>query len=78
MRTKSLYPNLSSEMSRFNITPDDLATVLGVHSVNVRARLRGSSNLTFGDACKIRDYINEKYGTNYTVDYLFSTEPIAV
>ena len=79
MRKKeNQYPNLSSEMSRFNIAPEDIATVIGKIVSNVRAKLRGDYAFSLDESCKIRDYFNEKYGTAFTIDYLFSTEPIVV
>ncbi len=73
-----MFPNLNSEMTRFNVTVEDLANLLGVAPNNVRARFRGATNITFGEACKIRDFFNENFGTNFTIDYLFASEPIAV
>ena len=73
-----MFPNLIGEMKKFNVKVEDLSKVLERSSTNVRARLRGSTQITYGEACKIRDYLNDNFGTNYTIDYLFASEPIAL
>ena len=71
-----MFPNLKSEMVRYNVTVDDLSLVIGVVPGNVRLRLNGGKPILFGEAVKIRDYINSKCGTRFTLEYLFSEKPI--
>ena len=77
-RKKEMFPNLKSEMTRFKVNVDVIANLLGVNPTNIRARLRGDTELTFGEAVKIRDYFNNTFGTAFTIDYLFSSEPITI
>ena len=73
-----MFPNLKSEMTRYNVTVDALSGVIGKASVNVRLRLNGGKPILFGEAVKIRDYFNSKFGTNFTLEYLFSYEPTQI
>lgn len=73
-----MFPNLICEMARFGVDIKAIANLLGVAPNNVRARFNGTTKILFGEACKIRDYFNSTYDTNFTVDYLFANEPIAV
>lgn len=73
-----MFPNLFSEMTRFGVDIHVIANLLGIAPNNVRARFNGTTKILFGEACKIRDFFNEKFDTNFTVDYLFANEPIAV
>ena len=71
-----MFPNLKSEMTRYDVTVDDLSEVLGRAPVNVRLRLKGGKPILFGEAVAIRDYFNRTFGTDFTIDYLFSDKPI--
>ena len=73
-----MYPNLFSEMTRFDVSINAIAKLLGKAPNNVRARFNGTKGILFGEACKIRDFFNDNYDTNFTVDYLFANEPITV
>lgn len=73
-----MYPNLICELSRHKISIDTIAQVLGKSPTNVRLRLRGRATLSCQEACKIRDYINENYNTNFTIDYLFADKPLYI
>lgn len=73
-----MFPNLKSEMTRFDVSVDNLSVVLGRDPVNIRARLKGETALTYGEAVKIRDYFNSTFGTKFTIDYLFSEKPITI
>lgn len=71
-----MFPNLQAEITRLNVDKEKLAEVIGVSLSNLYARLNGSQKLSLADARKLRDYINREYGTAFTIDYLFSSEPV--
>ena len=73
-----MFPNLICEMARFKVSVNTIAGILEVAPNNVRYRLNGTTKILFGEACKIRDYFNDTFDTNFTVDYLFANEPIAI
>lgn len=73
-----MFPNLNAEMTRYNVSVDTLAEILGIDPVNVRMRLKGNTNILFGEAHSIIRYFNETFGTSFTLDYLFNLKAISV
>lgn len=72
-----MFKNLIAEMVRFSVSKEELAELLGISVSTLYSRL-GSKGFTCSDACLIRDYFNNKFGTTFTLDYLFATEPVAI
>lgn len=66
-----LYINLAAEMARKNLTPKDIAKVLGMKQQSVSGRLTGKIEISIKDAFTIRDTLFP----TLTVDYLFNTKP---
>lgn len=66
------YPNLIAEMTRLNITENDLAAEVGRSTDTVRNWLKGKGDIPVGKAF----IIQAKFFPTYPIDYLFSTEPI--
>lgn len=72
-----MFHNLNAEMARFNVDKPKLAEILNLALPTLYARL-SSGLFTCAEACIIRDYFNNNFGTNFTMDYLFSLEPVAI
>lgn len=74
---KLLYPNLSAELARSNQSVRALADYLGMTSQNLYSKLRGASSLSEKDMKAIQNFFIVKAGGTFTMDYLFSNEPIS-
>ena len=72
-----MFKNLNAEMSRFDVGKEKLAEILNIAISTIYNKL-STGGFTTVEACAIRDYFNVNFGTSFTIDYLFSTEPIAV
>ena len=72
-----MFSNLNAELSRFKVSKEKLAELINVSTTTVYSKLNFGS-FTCVEACIIRDYFNQKFGTSFTLDYLFALEPIAV
>nr|DAW56159.1 MAG TPA: C2 repressor [Caudoviricetes sp.] len=74
---KLLYPNLSAELARNNQSVRALSDYLGMTSQNLYSKLRGASSLSEKDMKAIQRFFIVKAGGVFTMDYLFSNEPIS-
>lgn len=74
---KLLYPNLSAELARSNQSVRVLAEYLEMTNQNLYSKLRGDSLLSERDMKGIQRFFIEKAGGTFTMDYLFSNEPIS-
>jgi hypothetical protein len=74
---KLLYPNLSAELARSNQSVRALAEYLEMTNQNLYSKLRGASLLSEKDMKGIQRFFIEKAGGTFTMDYLFSNEPIS-
>ena len=68
-----MYRILRSEMVKYDISSEDLAKYLEISVIAMSKKLNGHINFSLIDAKKIRDLFN-RFGNNYTIDYLFFTE----
>lgn len=73
---KLLYPNLSAELARSNQSVRALAEYLKMTNQNLYSKLRGDSLLSERDMKGIQRFFIEKAGGTFTMDYLFSNEPL--
>lgn len=73
---KLLYPNLSAELARSNQSVRALAEYLEMTNQNLYSKLRGASLLSEKDMKNIQRFFIEKAGGTFTMDYLFSNEPL--
>lgn len=64
---KSVYPNLSAEMARHEISVDMLAKNIGMTRQAISAKLAGKTKISVSEAKKIRDYVAKEE----LLDYLF-------
>lgn len=67
-----IYPNLSAEMARKDVTQLDLAYKLGVTPATICQKLNGHSKLDLEQAFAIRNFIK----TPLTIDVLFAKESV--
>jgi hypothetical protein len=72
-----MFDNLNAEMARFKVDKPTLAEILKIALPTLYEKL-STGRITCLEARTIRDYFNENFGTNFTIDYLFSLEPVAV
>ena len=75
-KKKLLYPNLSAELARRNPSVRALAEYLEMTNQNLYSKLRGASLLSEKDMKGIQRFFIEKAGGTFTMDYLFSNEPL--
>ena len=73
---KPLYPNLMAELARGNANVKALADYLEMTTQNLYAKLRGAGSLSEKDMKGIQRFFIEKAGGTFTMDYLFSNEPL--
>jgi len=62
-----MFKNLEAEMTRYGITPKDVAECIGVNERTVRSYLTGTSRIAWEDARKIK----HKYFPQFEIEYLF-------
>lgn len=74
---KLLYPNLNAELARNNYSVRVLADYLGMTTQNLYSKLRGASLLSEKDMKGIQRFFLETVGGAFSMDYLFSNEPIS-
>lgn len=68
----ALYPNLECELTRYNITKDELAKHLGISRWALYDRLTGEVEITLNEARIVCAYIEKKSGRPMTIKYLFN------
>lgn len=66
-----MYPNLEAELARKNVRRVDLAELLNCSLSTIVAKLRGTSELTFGEVIKIKKHL----GVTMPLEILFASEP---
>lgn len=66
--------NLLAEMSRFGVSPAQIAELLGRRERAIKKRLSGEVEISSDDLKKIRD----KFFPFYTLDYLLEETPVVV
>ncbi len=76
MRNKILYPNLLAELARNGASVRDLAHYLGMTNQNLYSKLRGNTSINEKDMRDIQKYFKDINGGYFSIDYLFSNEPI--
>ena len=66
---KEMYPNVTKEMNRNNITAEELAQAIGADPVELIEALRGEKDFTFAQASKIKKAL----GSELPIEDLFDT-----
>lgn len=66
---KEMYPNITKEMDRMNMTAEELAQAIGADPVELIEALRGEKDFTFAQASKIKKAL----GSELPIEDLFDT-----
>lgn len=74
MKAKGIYTNLEQEIKTANITRLELVKVLPFNLNTMTRKLAGDSKLSLEEGIIIRDYIKEKTGKFFELEYLFKKE----
>jgi hypothetical protein len=72
-----MLKNLNAEMVRFDVPKEKLAELLGIALPTLYSRMSGGG-FSCAEATIIRDFFNDTFGTNFTIDYLFNSAPIVL
>lgn len=72
-----MFKNLNAEMVRFDVSKEKLSELLGIALPTLYSRMSGAG-FTCAEATVIRDFFNDTFGTNFTIDYLFNLTPIVL
>ena len=68
-----LFDNLRAELTRLHITTTDIANKLDVSVVTVNRKLRRANEFNLEEMSAIKEFLSEKAGKNFTLDYLFES-----
>ncbi len=71
MKPKGIYDNLEKELKTANITRLELTKILPFNLNTMTRKLAGDSKISLTEATIIRDYIREKTGIHFELEYLF-------
>ena len=66
-----LSNNYKAELVRADLKVEDITKALGISRMSFYNKKVGKSNYTAEEMKKIKDLINEKLQTDYTIEYLF-------
>lgn len=69
-----MYNNLNAELSRGNISVNEIAEDIGITRQAFINKKKDKSKWKLNEMTKIQNYINSKLDTNYTLDYLFKRD----
>ena len=69
VEVKEMYPNITKEMDRVNMTAEELAQAIGADPVELIEALRGEKDFTFAQASKIKKAL----GSELPIEDLFDT-----
>ena len=72
-----MYKNLQAELKRAGITETEMCHILGLSRVTFSKRMNVPDGWTLREMDFIRKTLNEKLGTNYSLDYLFEKKELA-
>ena len=76
MRIKGIYENLELELKKANITRTILVKekVFNFGINTITRKLAGETSISLKEAIALRDYIQQKTGNFFTLEYLFRKE----
>ena len=74
MKIKGIYTNLEKELKDAKITRTDLEKILPFNINTVTRKLADETDISFKDATIIKDYLEEKTGKQFELEYLFDKE----
>lgn len=66
-----MYKNLEAELTRSGISQDEAAEHLGICLRTFKSKLDGTSDWYLRELIGLKDFINDRLGTDYSLDYLF-------
>lgn len=69
-----MYRNLKAEMIRAGIKTADLAKVIGKTTGTVYNKLNGKTGWYHPEVMTIKEILEQKNGTSYTLDYLMEED----
>lgn len=76
MKIKGVYENLERELKNANITRTMLINervfTFGINTIT--RKLAGETSISLKEAVLLRDYIQQKTGNFFTLEYLFRKE----
>lgn len=70
-REKDLFPNLSAEMARANLSKPALAQIIGISLGAMYAKTSGKTEFTLGEMRDISSCLDTMTDQELTLDYLF-------
>ena len=74
MKNKGIYRNLEKELALAKIKRVHLEKVLPFNINTLTHKLAGETDISFKDAKIIRNYLEEKTGKHFELEYLFNGE----
>ena len=74
MKIKGVYENLERELKQANITRKMLIKEFPFTINTLTRKLAGETSISLKEAVLIRDYIQQKTGNFFTLEYLFRKE----
>ena len=66
------YRNLEAEFRRMGKSVEEVARLLGFEKATLYNRLNSKTNWTLNDMLKVQEFVADKTGSRYTLDYLFT------
>ena len=63
---------MEAEFTRMGLSVEEVGKELGFAKVVLYNRLNGRTSWTLNDMLKVQKFINDRTGSHYTLDYLFS------
>lgn len=73
MSNKKPYPNIYAELARAGLTTATLSEYMGMTRQNVSNKLNGKTTFSLKDMETIKEYLKEKTGNDFSLDYLFKS-----
>lgn len=66
-----MYKNLKAEIARAGLTNPEMAGAIGMKYGTMWRLMNGKQQFRLGEMTAIQSELEERNGTNYTLDYLF-------
>lgn len=66
-----MYKNLEAELVRASISPEEACEHLGICRKTYTQKMNGSTDWSLKELVSLREFINDRLRTDYSLDYLF-------